>query len=289
MTITVTSTIMTLVVRIAAIVVALACRASSFSPATTNNHLTHLSLPSSSSSRLFSLIKGEAYGSEPFDENEGGVGLAKRCAVKIVGRSSGGGKKGSTTSGVGGNIEAQELYRYERLTPLDQTAISKSIAEGKYGDIQLLCSGMGKELYVDPGSSYRVEDKVIKLAPIEAVKNALSSKTWTDTDSKSSMMVFNFLGGDELIIGEVLMACDMLVDGLNLPATMKVKFNSISYADVPSDECHVTVLSVGGIGDGVGGASSSEEADIDQSVAKGELYDRDGKWFTVARKDMITN
>lgn len=290
LTMTSTSTTMMLVVRIAAVIVALACRASSFSPATTsNNHPIHLSLPSTSSSRLFSLIKGEAYGSEPFDENEGGVGLAKRCAVKIVGGSGGGGKKGSTTSGVGGNIEAQELYRYETLTPLDQIAISKSIAEGKYGDIQLLCSGMGKELYVDPGSSYRVEDKVIKLAPIEAVKNALSSKTSTDTDSKSSIMVFNFLGGDELIIGEVLMACDMLVDGLNLPATMKVKFNSISYADVPSDECHVTVVSVGGSDLGVGGTPSSEEADVDQSVAKGELYDRDGKWFTVARRDMMTN
>jgi hypothetical protein len=51
----------------------------------------------------------------------------------------------------------------------------------------------------------------------------------------------------------------------------------------------VTVVSVGGSDLGVGGTPSSEEADIDQSVAKGELYDRDGKWFTVARRDMMTN
>ena len=266
-------------------VTTMVCRAWSFSPITTNyNHpIIHLSLPSTtSSSRLFSLIKGEAYGSEPFDENEGGVGLAKRCAVKIVGGRS-----------VGGNaIEAQELYRYERLTPLDKSETANSIAEGKYGDIQLLCSGMGKEDYVDPGSSYRVEDKVIKLAPIEAVKNALSSIAKmpppTIDSKKSLMMVFNFLGGDELIIGEVLMACDMLVQGLNLPATTKVKFNSISHLDIPSELCHVTVVAVGG-GALSSSSSSSEEEDIDESVGKGELYDRDGTWFTVARRDMITN
>ena len=110
------------VVRILVAVTTMVCRAWSFSPITTNyNHpIIHLSLPSTtSSSRLFSLIKGEAYGSEPFDENEGGVGLAKRCAVKIVGGRS-----------VGGNaIEAQELYRYERLTPLDKSETANSIAE----------------------------------------------------------------------------------------------------------------------------------------------------------------
>ena len=280
-------------------VVAMACRTSAFSPiASAHNHQIHLSLQStSSSSRLFSLIKGEAYGSEPFDENEGGVGLAKRCAVKVIGGGGGGGMKGSTNaSGDGGNIlEAQELYRYERLTPLDKTAIARSISEGKYGDIQLLCSGTGKEMYVDPGSSYRVEEKVIKLAPIEAVRNALSSiaSTWstpTTIDSKSSMMVFNFLGGEELIIGEVLVACDMLVEGMNLPASMKLKFNSISYADVPSDVCHVTLVTVSGSASGgESSSSSSEEIDIAQSVAKGELYDCDGKWFTVARRDMIAN
>jgi hypothetical protein len=273
------------VARILVAVTTMVCRAWSFSPISTyNNHpIIHLSLPTTpASSRLFSLIKGEAYGSEPFDENEGGVGLAKRCAVKIVGGRS-----------VGGNaIEAQELYRYERLTPLDKSEIANSIAEGKYGDIQLLCSGMGKEDYVDPGSSYRVEDKVIKLAPIEAVKNALSSIAKmpppTIDSKKSLMMVFNFLGGDELIIGEVLMACDMLVEGLNLPATTKVKFNSISHVDVPSELCHVTVVAVGG-GALSSSSSSSEEEDIDESVGKGELYDRDGTWFTVARRDMITN
>ncbi len=275
---------------------AMVCRASSFSHISTNyNHrIIHRYLPSTtSSSRLFSLIKGEAYGSEPFDENEGGVGLAKRCAVKIVGGGSVGREKGSASDSevVGGNaIEAQELYRYERLTPLDKSEIVNSIAEGKYGDMQVLCSGLGKEDYADPGSSYRVEDKVIKLAPIEAVKNALSSiakiPQMTIESKKSSIMVFNFLGGDELIIGEVLMACDMLVEGLNLPATTKVKFNSISHVDVPSEFCHVTVLAVGG---GAMSSSSSEEADIDESVGKGELYDRDGKWFTVARRDMITN
>lgn len=298
-----TLTMTLVIVRMLAAVAALAYRASSFSPicSKSNDHATNHCLPSAtSSSRLFSLIKGEAYGSEPFDENEGGVGLAKRCAVKIVGGGSVRRNKSSTNteSGVdgGSSIEAHELYRYERLTPLDKSDITKSIKEGKYGDIQLLCSGTGKELYVDPGSSYRVEDKVIELAPLEAAKNALSSIAATSSaaidHSKTSSIVFNFLGGDELIIGEVLMACDMLVEGLNLPATMKLEFNSISHVDVPSDVCHVTVVSVGGSSVGGGSASlspSSEKPDIDQSVARGELYDRDGKWFTVSRRDMIIN
>lgn len=294
---------MTLViVRMLVAVAALAYPASSFFPISTNtnSHPINLFLPSAtSSSRLFSLIKGEAYGSEPFDENEGGVGLAKRCAVKIAGGGSVNKNKGSATeSGVGGgsSIKAQELYRYERLTPLDKSDITKSIKEGKYGDIQLLCSGTGKELYVDPGSSYRVEDKVIELAPLEAAKNALSSIAATSSaaidHSKTSSIVFNFLGGDELIIGEVLMACDILVEGLHIPATTKVKFNSISHVDIPSDVCHVTVVSVGGSSVGADSASlspSSEKPDIAQSIIKGELYDRDGKWFTVSIRDMITN
>ena len=278
---------MTLTLVRTAAVLALACRASSFSP-NYNSHSIHISSPSllatttaTSSSRLFSLIKGEAYGSEPFDENEGGVGLAKRCAVKIVGGREGRKNGSSSTS-----IEAQELYRYERLTPLDESAIAKSIAGGTY-DIELLCSGMGKELYMDPGSSYRVEDKVIKLAPIEAAKDALSVLVTPAASTKSSVVI-NFLGGDELIIGEVLMACDVLVEGLNLPSATKVKFNSISFADVPPDECYVTVVSVGGGGES-SSISSPEGAIIDESVKKGELYIRDGKWFTVTRRDMITN
>ncbi|KAL3775934.1 hypothetical protein ACHAW5_011324 [Stephanodiscus triporus] len=258
-------------IRISIAAIALACRALSFTP----NILYHnnlLSSPRSSDTSLgLSLIKGESYGSEPFDENEGGVGLTKRCAVKVVGISSK--EMGS---------DAQELVRYDKLQELD-ISVTKSLMEK--ANCQLLCRGTGKETYQDPGKSYRVEEKVIRLAPIEAVKDALSSMVSSSSavtiGGEGGSVVINFLGGDELIIGEVLEACDLLVDGLELPTTKtKVKFNSISFSDIPSNVCHVTVIASGGKAGGLEG--------MDESVARGEVYIQDGKWFTVAEGDIIT-
>merc|ERR1719253_1648534 len=86
--------------------IVLASQASSFAPNAPNNNIR-----STSSSKLFSLIKGEAFDSTPFDINNGGVGLAKRSAIKISGVS----KKGKKS-------EAQELIRYEGLKELDMSA-----------------------------------------------------------------------------------------------------------------------------------------------------------------------
>lgn len=246
---------------VAPMAIALALQASSFSPHTSCNHIRP------TSSRLFEFIKGEGFGEEPFDENEGGVGLAKRSAIKIIGVSSKG--KGS---------DAQELVRYESIQELDAGVVTSIIEKA---DCQLLCSGSGRELYQDPGSSIRVEDRVIRLAPVEAAKEALSSIASAVTigeDAKS--VVMNFLGGDDVIIGEVLEACDLLVEGLDYPAKTKVKFNSISFEKIPADACSVTVVVSAGKTGGLEG--------VDESVARGELYIHDGKWFTVAEGDITT-
>ena len=119
------------------------------------------------------------------------------------------------------------------------------------------------------------------LAPIEAAKAALSSMASAVTigeDTKS--VVVNFLGGEELIIGEVVEACNLLVDGLDFPAKTKVTFNSMSFTDIPGDSCSVAVVASGGKAGGLDG--------VDESVAKGELYVSDGKWFTVAEGDITT-
>eukprot|EP00584_Thalassiosira_punctigera_P000651 CAMPEP_0172529232 /NCGR_PEP_ID=MMETSP1067-20121228/3368_1 /TAXON_ID=265564 ORGANISM="Thalassiosira punctigera, Strain Tpunct2005C2" /NCGR_SAMPLE_ID=MMETSP1067 /ASSEMBLY_ACC=CAM_ASM_000444 /LENGTH=261 /DNA_ID=CAMNT_0013313251 /DNA_START=80 /DNA_END=865 /DNA_ORIENTATION=+ len=221
-----------------------------------------------STTELSSLIQGEEKGAESLNENEGGVGLAKRTAVKISGVSQKG--KGS---------EARELLRYDRMQGLDG-AVVESVMEK--AECALVCSGTGKELYRDPGSSNRVEDKVIALAPIEAAKDALASmaSAFTIGEDNPKSVVVNFLGGDELIIGEVLEACDLLVEELDFPAKTKVKFHSISFDEIPADVCSVTVVASGGKAAGMEG--------VDQSVAKGELYARDGKWFTVAEGDITT-
>lgn len=220
-----------------------------------------------SASALFSLIKGEAQGAEPFDENEGGVGLAKRTAVKIVGVS----KRGRGT-------EAQELVRYDKLQDLDMTD-AKTVMD-KAG-CQLLCSGTGKELYQDPGSSGRVEDRVFKFSPVEAAKDAIASASSPIAiGGDTKFVVVNFLGGDELIIGEVMQACDMLVDALDIPDKTKVKFNSISSGEIPEDICTVTVVASGGSAGGFDGS--------DESVARGEVYAKDGNWLTVVEGDITT-
>jgi hypothetical protein len=250
--------------RISIAIFALACRAMSFSPSIPyNNYFMGQTCNGDTNLRL---IKGEAYGSEPFDENEGGVGLAKRSAIKVIGISSK--AKGS---------DAQELIRYDKPQELDISVARSTMAKA---NCQLLCFGTGKETYQDPGKSYRVEEKVIRLAPVEAAKNALSSMALSSSIGGGSVVI-NFLGGDELIIGEVLEACDLLVDGLQLPTTeTKVKFNSISFTGIPSNVCYVTVIASEGKTGGLTG--------VDRSVARGEIYIQDEKWFSVAEEDIIT-
>lgn len=246
---------------VASAAIALASQASSFTPVTPScNNIR-------SSTKLFDIIKGEAVDAETPDENAGGVGLAKRSAVKIVGVSA----KGKGT-------DAQELVRYDKMSEVEMSAVTSIMEKA---DCQLLCSGAGKELYQDPGSSTNYDAKVIKLAPIEAAKDALSSMASAVTigeDTKS--VVMNFLGGDDLIIGEVLEACDILVDGFDFPAKTKVKFNSISFTEVPADVCSVTVVASAGKTGGLEG--------VDESVARGELYGLNGKWFTVTEGDITT-
>jgi hypothetical protein len=248
------------------------------------------------------LIKGEAYGSEPFDENEGGVGLAKRSAIKISGVVTPG--DSSSSSSANSNCEAQDLVRYSKLHELNNDATTA--IKSKTMNCQLLYTGKGIELYQDPGKSYRIEEKVIQLAPTMAVRDALASSTSTismsggddtNNDNDYDELVINFLGGDELIIGEVMEACNLLVNELLDDSSIlrknttkkkqtNVKFNSISYTQIPSDVCYVTVIAVGRdgrkSGDGLDGG-------VDESIAKGEIYIQDEKWWTVTEQDIVTN
>ena len=247
---------------VAATTVALAASSvSSFSVVT--NSPTHITTLSRASSSALNLIKGEAVDAEAFDENEGGVGLALRSAIKISGKCQ---KE---------QCDAHEILRYEKMQEVE-TSVAQSIMD-KSG-CSVLCSGMGKELYQDPGSTIRYDDKLVKLAPIEAAKAALENVSAAASDAK--YVSLNFAGGDDLIIGEVLEACGMLVDGLNLEGKPKVSFNSISFNQFAGETCSVTVVASGGNTGGLEG--------VDESIAKGELYAYDGKWFTVAEGDITT-
>lgn len=229
------------------------------SPLKLSTHIT------SSSSSLYGLIRGEDVDAEALGEDEGGVGLALRTAVKISGKCQ------------KGQCDAQELLRYEKMQEVEMS-VAQSIME-KSG-CTLLCSGMGKELFQDPGSSTRYEDKVVKLAPIEAAKAALASAV-AAVPSDTKYVVMNAAGGDDLIIGEVLEACSMLANELGLQdSKAKVTFNSISFNTFAEETCSITVVACGGNAAGLEG--------VDESIAKGELYVYDGKWFTVTEGDIST-
>jgi hypothetical protein len=229
---------------------------------------THITSGSTSSSSLHTIIRGEDVDAQPLDENEGGVGLALRSAIKISGKC------------IKEQCDAQELLRYEKMQELDRS-VAQSIME-KSG-CNLLCTGMGKELYQDPGTSVRYEDKIVKLAPLEAAKAALAAvSTSASALLDSKYVVINFVGGDDLIIGEVLLACDMLVQELNLldNKATKVMFNSISFKEFADETCSVAVVACAGNAVGLEG--------VDENIAKGELYVYDGKWYTVAEGDITT-
>ncbi|EJK55965.1 hypothetical protein THAOC_24233, partial [Thalassiosira oceanica] len=165
---------------------------------------------------------GEAVDAEPFNLDEGGVGLAKRTAVRVSGAVKPSSKEGTELTDMAKCID--NLTRYERLRPVEESTV------GSLDDVAVICKGDGKELYQDPGSNNRVEDKVVKLAPLEAAASALTSVTGSISEDKT--VVFNFLGGDDLIIGEVTEACKMLVGNLEMGS--KTKSDSIASASLTS-------------------------------------------------------
>ncbi|KAL3918104.1 MAG: hypothetical protein SGARI_007555, partial [Bacillariaceae sp.] len=65
---------------------------------------------------------------------------------------------------------------------------------------------------------------------------------------ESTALVFNFLVGDDRILGHVLEAAQALTLDLDIPTKCKVSFNSVCHASIPSGTCTVTVVNVMGEG-----------------------------------------
>jgi len=250
---------MMLVAQIALVLVAY--EVSSF----TSTHSTYIRR-TSSNTELYQFIKADSEEdvAVTVEENIGGVGLAKRCAIKCI---------GSVQSSSDGESEFNDLIRYDKLTSIDKSTVDK------FDGVTILAFGEGKETYQDPGQSNRVEDRVIRLSPMEAIQQALSNVSNVNIE-KDKSVTFNFLGGDDLILKEVIDASDMLANNLELDSKIKVAFNSISVADVPNDECSVTVVSSEGKTNGLTG--------VDESIARGEVYSMGGEWYTVSEEDVTT-
>jgi hypothetical protein len=215
---------------------------------------------------LNELIMGEDIDAEVFDLGRGGVSLAEESAIKI---------KGGVKHKPGqADATPMELLRYNKLTPVGEAKV-KEVLE-KTGST-IICTGQGVELYKDPGDTL---ERIVRMAPVEAIKDAFVG---AGPAIESKELVFNFLGDDDLMMGEVISATNELVVMLDINTKAKISFNSLCYKDVPEGTCAVTVVCVGG--DQEEGSSFSG---AEKSIAAGEVYMRDGEWWTVEEADLNT-
>jgi hypothetical protein len=86
------------------------------------------------------------------------------------------------------------------------------------------------------------------------------------------------------MLGEVMEAASELVVMLDIPTNAKISFNSLSYKTIPSGTCAVTVVSV----PATTNDESSSFSGVEKAISLGEVYSRDGSWYTVEESDINT-
>jgi hypothetical protein len=217
--------------------------------------------------QIGAIIKGEEENSIPFDVGEGGVRLAEQTAIKIAGIVKH--KPGKA------DCQPNELIRYNNLIEVKEGAVTAIL---QTTGSKILGTGSGTEQYTDPGQGTLKE---VKLGPMEAIKDALAGVA---SAIESDKLVMNFLGGDDLMMMEVLEAANQMVLQLDAKTKAEISFNSLCHSSIPSGTCTVALVSVG---DQVveGKTLFGEE----KSIARGEVYFRNGKWWTVAESDINTS
>jgi hypothetical protein len=222
------------------------------------------------------VIKSEEMDFE-IDVGRGGVRLAQESAVKMVGQVKH--KPGSATA------QLQDLIRYTDVTLLDEKDVKDQL---QTMGATIVCTGQGKELYKDPGETAEV---VVVLAPLDAVRDALMGAGSAMTADK---LVINVAGGDDLQVKEVIEALEELVLDLDVPTKAKIHFNSLSHSSFPKLAATVTAVAVALAvalpeeGKGKEEASSGGKKGAEKSVAEGEVYFSEGKWYTVVQEDINT-
>jgi phage gp36-like protein len=214
------------------------------------------------SSVMSSVIKGEELGREPFDEGQGGVRLAEESAIKISGTVKHGPGKAEP--------DLSDLVRYNKITQVDEASAQSAL---KDAGARIASTGRGTELYKDPGET--IVGEVI-LAPMDAAKDALNA---AGSLKDATKVVFNFLGGDDLQLLEVLDAMDFMIkDALDINTKAKIYFNSLSHNSFPTESVTLTVVAM----------DSQVEGAPTKGVGSGEVYFHDGKWWTVDENDINT-
>ena len=197
---------------------------------------------------------------EEWDLAKGGVLLAMDSAVKATGTVS------------GGSADAAKLLRYGKLTEASDADVDAALAAS--GSV-VVCTGTGAELYKDPGLA-TVEE--VTLGPMDAVAKALSSSPNVAALSGAKKVVINFLGGNGLMMDEILDAAGLLAQNMGDAAPSKMTFNSISHKDIADGAASVTVMAAGG---------GNADGALGEAVANGEAYFYQGKWYAVLDEDII--
>ena len=189
------------------------------------------------------------------DDGVGGVRLAKESAICITGIAE---EKLDFVS--------QEMKRYTKVTSLDESGATSELH--KAGGV-LICSGTGVEVYKDPGDT---TISSIVLAPLDAVTKALASKS-EDGLENAKKVVINFIGGNDLMMHEVLNGAKQTALGLGLDkSNAKIIFQSLCHESFPLEKSSVTVLAF---------------KEVNENGRMGtDIYFHEGSWWTVKEENI---
>jgi len=211
---------------------------------------------------------------ESWDLSLGGVGLAMDSAIRISGAAS---------AASGGDADFTKMDRFNALAEASEADVNAAMSTT---GAALIASGMGQELYKDPGLTTVRE---VTYAPVDAVVKALSSTPNAAALSGAKSIAVNFLGGNDLISGEAVDAANLLVQNMDFgPKNVKIVVNAVSYKDIPDGTASVTVMAVGGEGGSDDDASAAADGGLAEAIGKGEAYFYQGKWYAVLDEDLIS-
>jgi hypothetical protein len=203
------------------------------------------------------------------DIGRGGVRLAQESAVKMTGRIK-------YKAGVSATPVLQELIRYTTVTALEEQSVKDQLQSM---GATIVCTGQGKEVYADPGTTAEVN---VDLAPAQAVRAALTGAGSAGSAMACDKLVINVAGGDDLQVKEVIDALEELVMNLDVPSNANIIFNSLSHASFPMLAATVTAVAL------AAETTSDDKKGAEKSVAEGEVYFSEGKWYTVVQEDINT-
>jgi len=213
-------------------------------------------------SALYNIIEAQPEDYVAPKAGGGGVAVAQESALKVIGDIKH--KPGKAES------FPETLLRYKDLLTVDESKIQDLL---KQVGSTIICTGKGVELYKDPGET---TIKEVNYAPTEAIKDSFMNAA---SAMESTNLIFNFLGGDDLMLGEVMEAANELVVMLDIPTNTNISFNSLSHNTIPSGTCTITVVSKAENND------VSSFSGVEKAIASGEVYARDGNWYTVDESD----